>query len=320
DKLRRALGEQAVQDLHRLKEIERTLEEAGILSRNRGRLELTARGARRLGERALVKVFEDLTRERPGSHDSREQGGLAEPTGQTRKWMFGDTGQIAVQKSIFNAVLRQTGEGRASEKLQMDAEDFELIEAETRTRTATALLLDLSYSMPLRGNWIPAKKMALALHALIQGKYPSDRLYLIGFSDYARKLEPSDLTGAGVDPVYGTNMQHAFLLARRLLNEHPRATRQVIMVTDGEPTAHLLDNGEYVFSWPPVPETITKTLAEAMRLSSAGITLNVFMLEDAPGLVSFMDKLAKLTGGRVFHTSSESLGHFVLRDFVRHHR
>lgn len=325
DKLRRALGQEAVRDVKRLREIEKVLEEAGILSRSRGRIELTARGARRLGERALVKVFEDLRLERPGPHDSRDKGGPAEPTGATRPWHFGDTGEIAVQKTIFNAVIRSASEVAPSGGVKVAADDFELIEAETRTRTATALLLDLSYSMPLRGNWVPAKRMALALHALIQGKYPQDTLYLIGFSDYARRLEATDLTSAGIEPVYGTNMQHAFLLARRLLSEHTRASKQVIMVTDGEPTAHLVDMGseygpEAFFSWPPTQETIHKTLAEAVRLSSSGITLNVFMLEDAPGLVKFMDKLAKLTGGRVFHTPARQLGHFILRDYVRQRR
>lgn len=327
EKLQRALGENAVQDLRRLKEIEKVLEEAGILARNRGRLQLTARGARRIGERALVKVFEDLNRDRPGPHDSREAGGLAEPTGATRPWRFGETGEFAVQKTVFNAVLRSVGTGErreATSRVKVTADDFELIDAETRTRTATALLLDMSYSMPLRGNWLAAKRMALALHALIEGKYPQDRLYLIGFSDYARKLEIADLTATdGFEPVYGTNMQHAFLMARRLLAEHARATKQVIMVTDGEPTAHLMDTPQgpkVFFSWPPVQETIHKTLAEAIRLSNASITLNVFMLEDAPGLVRFMQTLAQRTGGRVFQTTGRELGSFVLRDYVRRRR
>lgn len=321
EKLRRSLGEEAVKDLRGLKQIEKVLEEAGMLTRNRGKLELTARGARRLGERALVKVFEDLRRERVGAHDARDTGGPAEPTGGTRPWHFGDPGDVAVQKTVFNAVVRSAPE--KGSRLTLIPDDFEVIEAETRTQTATALLLDLSYSMPLRGHWVHAKRMALALHALIQGKYPQDQLYLIGFSDYARRLEPKDLTSSeSIERVYGTNMQHAFLLARRLLAEHPRATKQVIMVTDGEPTAHLMDlpygdGPQAFFSWPPTQETIHKTLAEAMRLHGAGVTLNIFMLEDDFGLVRFMERLAKMTGGRVFHTASRELGHFVLRDYVR---
>ncbi|MGH2663536.1 MAG: vWA domain-containing protein [Actinomycetota bacterium] len=308
----RTLGEEAVADLRRLKEVERALEQAGLIARNRGRVEVTPRGARKLGERALARVFERLRRDREGTHDAREPGGLAEPTGATRPWRFGDSGQVAVQRTVFNAVLRE-GPSRA---VRIVPDDFELVEAETRTETATALLLDLSFSMPLRGHFVPAKRMALALHALIEGRYPHDKLYLIGFSDYARRMEPEDLTAAGWERVYGTNMQHAFNLAGRLLAKHPRAARQVIMVTDGEPTAHL-EGEEVFFSWPPIRETIRRTLTEAMRLSRDGVTLNVFMLEEAPGLASFMERLARLTSGRVFLMSAESAGDFVLRDYVR---
>ena len=143
-----------------------------------------------------------------------------------------------------------------------------------------------------------------------------DKLYLIGFSDYARKMQPQDLPASGWERVYGTNMQHAFNLAGRLLSQHPRATRQVVMVTDGEPTAHLMADGEAFFSWPPIPETIHLTLQEAMRLSRAGITLNVFMLEDSPGLTRFMERLARLTAGRVFLMNGDALGDFVVRDYV----
>jgi len=311
ERLRRTLGEDAVRDLRKLKEVERALEQAGLVTRANGRLQVTPRGARKLGERVLIKVFEELRRDREGAHDARSHGGLAEPTGQTRPWRFGDSGQIAVQKTVFNAVVR----GGASSTLRLHPDDFELVESETRTETATALLLDLSFSMPLRGHWLPAKKMALALHALIEGRYPQDHLYLIGFSDYARRMQPEDLTAAGWERVYGTNMQHAFNLAGRLLADHPRASKQVIMVTDGEPTAHL-EGDEVFFSWPPVPETIHRTLSEAMRLARAGVTINVFMLEDTQGLQRFMERLARLTGGRVFQTAGEGLDRFVVRDYV----
>jgi uncharacterized protein with von Willebrand factor type A (vWA) domain len=301
-----------VRDLRRLKEIERALERAGLVSRERGRLEVTPKGARSMGERALVRVFEQLRRDREGVHEAREAGGLAEPTGATRPWRFGDAGQIAVQRSVFNAVVR----GGPGAQVRLEPDDLELLEAEQRTEAATALLLDLSFSMPLRGHDVHAKRMALALHALIEGRYPHDTLYLIGFSDYARQMQPRELAAAGWERVYGTNMHHAFHLAGRLLAQHPRATRQVIMVTDGEPTAHL--EGEKArFAWPPVPKTIRLTLAEATKLSRSGVTLNVFMLEDSPGLIGFMERLAELTAGRVFLMDDSELGSFVLRDFVR---
>jgi uncharacterized protein with von Willebrand factor type A (vWA) domain len=311
DALRRTLGDPAVQDLRRLKQIERALEKAGLVQRRRGRLEVTPRGARRLGEKALTQIFDELKRDREGTHEARDAGGLAEPTGATRPWNFGDHGQIAVGKTVFNAVVRS----EPGQPVRLRPDDFEIVEAEQRTEAATALLLDLSFSMPLRGHFIHAKKMALALHALIEGRYPHDTLYLIGFSDYARQLQPEDLTAPGFERVYGTNMQHAFMLANRLLSQHPRATRQVIMVTDGEPTAHLEDDQAY-FNWPPVPETIEKTLTEAIRLSKAGVRLNIFMLEESEGLARFMERLARVTSGRVFLMDDHRVGEFVLRDYV----
>ncbi len=311
DALRRTLGDPAVQDLRRLKQIERALEKAGLVQRRRGRLEVTPRGARRLGEKALTQIFDELKRDREGTHEARDAGGLAEPTGATRPWNFGDHGQIAVGRTVFNAVVRS----EPGQPVRLRPDDFEIVEAEQRTEAATALLLDLSFSMPLRGHFIHAKKMALALHALIEGRYPHDTLYLIGFSDYARQLQPEDLTAPGFERVYGTNMQHAFMLANRLLSQHPRATRQVIMVTDGEPTAHLEDDQAY-FNWPPVPETIEKTLTEAIRLSKAGVRLNIFMLEESEGLARFMERLARVTSGRVFLMDDHRVGEFVLRDYV----
>ncbi|HVF07360.1 MAG TPA: hypothetical protein VNC60_02190, partial [Actinomycetota bacterium] len=309
--VRRTLGDTAAQDLRRLKRIERMLEEAGLVRRRQGRLEVTPRGARKLGERALTRIFEELQRDREGTHESRDTGGTAEPTGATRPWHFGDHGQLAVERTVYNAVTRS----RPGGAVRLAPADFEMVEAEQRTETATALLLDLSFSMPLRGHFVHAKKMALALHALIEGRYPHDTLYLVGFNEYAWRLQPEDLTAPGFERVYGTNMHHAFMLANRLLSQHPRATRQVIMVTDGEPTAHLEGDQAY-FEWPPVPRTIELTLAEAMRLSRSGVRLNIFMLEESDGLARFMERLARITKGRVFLMDDDRVGEYVLRDYV----
>jgi len=332
DQLRRALDEDAVQDLQWLKKIERALEEAGVVNRTKGRLELTARGARMIGERSLTRVLDRIRRE--PSH--RARGGQAEPTGQTKPWTFGDSDPISVERTVYNSVLRsaqarpasvlrsaqarpavlRTGPGRA---VKLSPDDFEVVETESRPRTATALLLDLSFSMPLRGHWIPAKRMALALHALIVGKYPQDSLYLIGFSDYARRMEASDLASVGWEDVHGTNMEHAFMLAGRVLAEDPRSIKQVIMVTDGEPTAHL-DDGYALFNWPPIPETIEKTLRQAMRLARSNISINVFMLDTSPGLEEFMARLSSLTGGDIFLADSAEIGQTVIGSYLRERR
>jgi len=311
DQLRRSLDDEAVEDLQWLKKIERALEEAGVVNRTKGRLELTARGARMIGERSLTRVLDRIRRE--PSH--RARGGQAEPTGQTKPWTFGESDPLSVERTVYNAVLR-SGSGRV---VKLAPDDFEVVETESRPRTATALLLDLSFSMPLRGHWIPAKRMALALHALIVGKYPQDSLYLVGFSDYARRMEASDLASVGWEDVHGTNMEHAFMLAGRVLAEDPRSIKQVIMVTDGEPTAHL-DDGYALFNWPPIPETIEKTLRQAMRLARSNISINVFMLDTSPGLEEFMARLSSITGGEIFKADSAEIGQTVIGSYLRERR
>lgn len=313
--LRRALGEDAVRDLRRLREIERQLEESGALTRRGGRLDLSPRGARLLGQQALT----DLLRRVPRESSRRQVGADPEPTGQTRPWVFGDTEPVDVVRTVRNAVLRSAAGargGRDPRGVRLHPDDLEVVEHEIRPRTATALLLDLSYSMPLQGHLVPAKRMALALHALITGQHRQDSLHLVGFSDYARRMAPEDLAATGFERVYGTNMQHAFLLARRLLLDDPRPRKQVIMVTDGEPTAHLVD-GQSSFSWPPVPETLEATLREAMRLARSQITLDVFLLEDAHGLVAFAERLARLTGGSVTHLQGDALGRRIVTGYER---
>jgi len=315
EKLRRTLGDDAVRDLRRLREIEKLLEQSGFLARQGGHLKLTPRGVRKLGERALARVFDRLAVDRPGTHDARDAGGLGEPTGATRPWRFGDPYAIDVQRTVHNAVLRQ---GPTKGRVKLHPDDFEAVEAENRTTAATALLLDMSFSMPMRGNWEPAKRMALALHSLIASKYPEDQLYIIGFSAMARVMKPEELAEVGWEHEYGTNMEHAFNLAGRLLAKHPVATKQVLLVTDGEPTAHLWPGGPepFYFSYPPVRETLERTYKEAMRLQKAGVTMNIFMLEDSPALFRFIDRLARVVEGRVFAVHGDELGEFVVRDYL----
>lgn len=309
-----ALGDEAGRDLDALRQVEAELERAGVIARSEGRLELTPRGVRKLGERALVTVFERLDADRPGGHDTSTVGGRGEPTGQSRPWRHGDDLRLDLTRTVSNAV-RRTGPTRDGVSLTLD--DFEIGEMERRTRVATVLLLDMSRSMPLRGHWVHAKRMALALHALISGAYPEDSLDIVGFSDLARRMTPADLAVMDWEPVYGTNMEHAFNLAGRILADQPDASRQVLLVTDGEPTAHLMEGGMPFFQWPPAWETIEKTMKEAMRLARSGVTLNVFMLEESPGLVRFMDHLAKTVGGRVFSTPSSEVGEMIVSDYVR---
>ncbi|MPZ88861.1 MAG: hypothetical protein GEU81_12460 [Nitriliruptorales bacterium] len=320
--LRRTLGEDAARDLRALRDIERALEQAGALRRNQGRLELTPRGIRRLGERSLAKIYERAVTGQIGSHRARGSGGDGELTGATRPLVFGDPFRLDVSRTLYNAITRKAevpGRSGGSGRLHLEPGDFELAEAERRVRSATVLLLDMSFSMPLRGNWVPAKRVALALHSLISSKFPEDRLYVVGFSDYARRLQPRDLLKTGWERVYGTNMQHAFMIARRLLSAHSGAERQVIMVTDGEPTAHLEGDTPW-FNWPPEPRTLQLTMAEAARLTRTGATLNVFLLDHDPGAARFIEQMVRAYGGRIFYPSLADLGSLVVRDFLSNRR
>lgn len=310
------LGAEAGRSLEQLRAIETTLKNAGVVSRSKGRLQLTPRGVRKLGERALTKVFERVTGDRVGIHETPDGGGSDELTGSSRPWRFGDSFRLDLRRTLQNSVLRNVSEGRSARGLSLHPDDFEIAEAERRTTVATVLLLDMSRSMPLRGHWQGAKRMALALHTLITTTYPEDRLSIVGFSDYARILTPADLADVDWEPVYGTNMEHAFALAGRILAKEGEVSKQVLLVTDGEPTAHLV--GSHVFfHWPPVPETLERTYREARRLSRSGVTMNVFMLEQSPGLTAFVDRLARIVEGRVFSATGGELGDLVVTDYVR---
>jgi Uncharacterized protein with a von Willebrand factor type A (vWA) domain len=316
--VRRALGRSAVDDLEALRRIERELEEQGYLRRQRGRLELTPKAVRRLGETALRRVFANLDAGRRGDHDQHDAGAAGELTGASRPWRFGDEQPIDVVRTVVNGVRRgaiRPAEGRAGVRLSVD--DFEVAETERRTAAAVCLLVDLSYSMALRGTWAVAKQTALALQALVSMKFPQDAVQIIGFSNYARVLQPDELASLDWDMVQGTNLHHALLIAGRHLDRHPDFEPVVLIVTDGEPTAHLMRNGRNWFEWPPSKETIELTLAEVDKMTRRRATLNVFMLAADERLRAFVDEVARRNGGRVFSPSAERLGEYVVRDFLR---
>jgi uncharacterized protein with von Willebrand factor type A (vWA) domain len=316
DLVERALGRQAVDDLEALRRVEKELERQGYLQREAGELTLTPKGMRRLGESALQRIFARLHAHGRGDHDMRDAGAAGDPTGATRQWQFGDEQPFDVVRTVRNAVLR-TGSGTP---VRIDVEDFEVVETERRSGAAVALLVDLSYSMALRGTWAAAKTTALALHSLVTTRYPQDAIEVIGFSRYARVLQPAELPSLSWDMVQGTNLQHALMLASRHLARHPDAEPVVMVVTDGEPTAHLLSDGSAWFDWPTHPETTAATMAEVERVTRRGATINVFMLDDEPGLVRFVESMAARNGGRVFSPDADRLGDYVVSDYIRARR
>jgi len=311
----RALGRQAVDDLEALRRVERELQRQGYLNRSGGALELTPRAVRRLGATALRRVFSVLESTGRGTHDVRDAGAAGEPTGSSRGWEYGDEQPLEVVRTVRNAVLR-TGPG----PVKLTVEDFEVVETERRTSATVALLVDLSYSMALRGTWGAAKSTALALHSLVTTAYPQDKIEIIGFSNYARTISPTELAGLSWDMVQGTNLQHALMLARRHLDRYRDGEPVILVVTDGEPTAHLARDGRAEFAWPPLPETLALTMAEVERCTRRGATINVFMLDDDPRLVAFIDHLAARNGGRVFSPDPSRLGEYVVSDYLRARR
>jgi uncharacterized protein with von Willebrand factor type A (vWA) domain len=315
--LERALGRSAVDDVEALRRLERELSEQGFLTRTDGRLELTARAVRRIGATALRRVFASLEARGRGQHDVADAGAAGELTGASRGWQFGDEQPLDVVRTVRNAVMHSPRHARG---VRLRVEDFEVVETERRTSAAVCLLVDLSYSMELRGTWGTAKTTALALHSLVTTRYPQDAIEIIGFSDYARVLSPGELAGLSWDMVQGTNLQHGLMLAGRHLRRHPDGEQVVLVVTDGEPTAHLSPAGQAEFAWPPVPETVTATMAEVEKLTRGGATINVFMLDDEPRLVRFVEGLAQRNGGRVFAPAPDRLGEYVVRDYLRARR
>lgn len=313
--VRDLLGDDAGRSLDQLQRLVSRLEEAGVIKNEDGRLELTAKGLRRIGQKTLHELFRDLERDRFGEHAQSARGALGEPLHSTRPYEFGDPFLLDVGRTIRNAVYR----GGAGTPVPIRPDDFEITETERVTRTSTVLMLDLSLSMPMRDNFLAAKKVAVALHSLISSRFPRDYLGIVGFSEVAREIEPRDLPKASYDLVYGTNMQHGFLLARRMLDRHPASTRQVIMITDGEPTAHLEGSVPY-FSYPPAPRTFQETLKEVVRLTRAGVRINTFMLDESPALRRFVERMTEMNRGRAFFTTPDSLGRYVLVDFLRNRR
>ncbi|HVB26829.1 MAG TPA: hypothetical protein VNE21_02825 [Mycobacteriales bacterium] len=313
----RTLGRDAVDDLELLRRVERELAEQGYLRREAGRLELSPRAVRRLGETALRRVFAQLRSSAVGGHDVPDAGTAGELTGSSRAWSFGDEQPLDVVRTLRNAVLRAGPSAQVRSQVRLQVEDFEVLDTERRTSAAVALLVDLSYSMALRNTWGVAKSTALALHTLATTRFPQDAVQIIGFSDYARVLRPTELAGLSWDMVQGTNLQHALMLAGRHLGRHPQSEPVLLVVTDGEPTAHLLADGTPFFDWPPHPETLALTMAEVDKLTRRGATINVFMLDDEPRLVRFVEAVARRNGGRVFSPTADRLGEYVVADYLR---
>jgi len=310
--LRELMGNEAAEELARLRNITRVLEEAGYIRRKGNRYELTPRGMRRIGQKALRDIFAQLRRDRPGQHNINLKGLSSELTDETKRYEFGDPFYIHLEKTIMNALYREP----QRPPLRLKPEDFEVFKTEQLTRSATVLMLDLSLSMPMRGNFQAAKQVAIALDGLIRSQYPKDTLHIIGFSSYARRLKKEDLPYMGwdeFDPY--TNIQHGLYLARKLLAKERCTNKQIILVSDGEPTAHI-EGGNIYFQYPPSLRTIQLTLREVKKCTQQGVVINTFMLGQNDFLNAFVTQMARINRGRIFFTSADTLGRYMLVDYI----
>ncbi|MFH0769367.1 MAG: VWA domain-containing protein [Chloroflexota bacterium] len=313
--LKELMGDEAAEELERLRNITRTLEEAGYIRWKDGKYELTPRGMRKIGQKALEDIFAQLRRDRVGTHNLNLRGIGGERIDETKKYEFGDDFQLHLQKTIMNAIYRESGI-----PVKLTAEDFEVFRTEALTQTATVLMLDLSLSMPMRGNFQAAKRVAVALDGLIRTQYPKDSLYIVGFSSYARQIKKDDLTYMSwdeFDPY--TNIQDGLLLARKLLSRDSCTNKQIILISDGEPTAHI-EGGNMFFQYPPSLRTLQLTLREVRACTQKGIVINTFMLENSHFLNAFATQMARINKGRVFFTSADSLGQYLLVDYISNKR
>ena len=315
DELEALLGEDARASFQEMERMIQMLKDAGYLDGDE-KLQLTARGMRKIGQKALKEVFVNLKKDRLGGHETDIRGSGGEILGDTKPYEFGDPLQIDMQATLKNGILRSG----TDIPVRISPDDFEIYREEHSTRASTVVLLDQSRSMGLYNNFQAAKKVTLALMELIKMQYPRDSMDIVGFSLYAQEISEKELPTSSWNMWdSGTNLHHGLMLARKLLSKHRGSTRQILLITDGEPTAHL-ENGQAYFNYPPSYRTELETLKQVRECTKEGIIINTFMLENNYQLVNFIDNLTRINRGRAFYSSSDSLGQYVLVDYISSRR
>ena len=326
DQLRELLSENAMRSLMLIRDLDRRLREGGYLRAGADGTELTPKAIRRIGASALAAVYGALRKGRPGSHDTVQRGVALPRPDETRPFAFGDALDLDVVKTLLNGVKRRAATGApAGSAVTLALDDFEVRECDFSTQTTTVLLLDMSWSMSWAGRFPAAKRVAIAMDHLIRTRYPRDSFHVVGFSTRARELKVRDLplaTWDMGDPF--TNLQEGLQVAERLIEKHPSPSPQILVVTDGQPTAYFLGRELHV-EWPMgfggvSPHAVAETLKTVRRVTRRGITINTFMLDDAPELVGFVERMTEINRGRAFFTSPRQLGSFLMVDFVSRRR
>ncbi len=327
EQLKELLSENGARSLIILRNLDQNLRDGGFLRDGKDGAELTPRAIRRIGAQALAAVYSQLRKGRPGSHDTVSHGVATPRPDETRPWQFGDAMNLHVVRTLLNGVKRAALEGRgaASGAVSLTLDDLEVNECDYATQTTTVLLLDMSWSMSWAGRFPAAKRVALALDHLIRTRFPRDHFFVVGFSTRAKELPIQKLPYATWDmgdPF--TNLQEGLLVAERLIREHPSPSPQILVITDGQPTAYFTGKELHV-EWPMgfggvSPHAVAETLKTVKRVTSRNITINTFMLDDSPELVGFVERMTEINRGRAFFTSPTKLGSFLTVDYLNHRR
>jgi uncharacterized protein with von Willebrand factor type A (vWA) domain len=325
EQLGKQLGQNASRSLILLRDLDSRLRERGYLRERDGRDELTPAAVRRIGAQALAQVYSNLQKGQLGSHETVAAGASLPRPDETRPYRFGDSLDIDVVKSVLNGLSRQAERGEHGRGLRLTLDDLEVRQRDFTTQTTTVLLLDLSWSMAFEDRFPAAKRVALAMHQLIRTQFPRDKFFVVGFSTRARELQLDELAEIRWDPNDPfTNLQDGLMVAERLIIKHPSPSPQILVITDGQPTAYFID-GELHAEWPNgsggiSPRAVAQTLKQVGRITQRGITINTFMLHDSPELVGFVERMTEINHGRALFTDPHELGSYVLVDHLSQRR
>ncbi|HVA26505.1 MAG TPA: VWA domain-containing protein [Chloroflexota bacterium] len=318
DEIGRLVGEEARGLADQLQQLTKMLEEAGLIQRKGKDWELTPRATRKIGERALQDIFGRIDGSLLGNHDLIRRGYGAERLDETKRYTFGDPFELDANRTLMNGLFREAAAGGPSSngRLHLTTDDFEIYRTTAVTRCSTVIMLDMSYSMMMAGRFEAGRRVALALDSLIRNKFPRDWLRVVAFSYFVLTLEPRMLLDSyWVEYGGGTNFQEALRQARVLLERQKGGTRQIVMITDGEPNTYSYwsggGNGR---------AAMAETLREVTRCTREGIVINTFMMAQEPSSTHFVRLMAKLNHGRAFFSSPRHLGAYVLLDYVSNKR
>jgi len=321
--IKELLGEEAQEAIEQLKQLAGLLEEAGFVAcTDDAKLQLTPKGIREIGQKALRDIFSTLRKGRLGKHTLNHKGAGGYLLEDRKPYQFGDPFIVDLTPTLINSLSRQARDylHQPSLPLTLSVKDFEVYQPQYLTRCSTVLMLDMSWSMTWENRFLAAKKVAIALHNLLKTQYPRDALYIVGFYSTARELKVEDLPYLQIHAgSYGTNMQAGLKVSGRLLARDSNPNKQIIMITDGEPTAHF-EKGELFFQYPPAQDTLYCTLSEVRRCTREGITITVFMLNSDDYLAEFVNKISLINRGRAFYTTPDNLGKYLLIDYITNKR